>query len=220
MQKPPPIPSNRGEQPQPPHHSQTVHVAQHAPAAATKPPEKKTIWGKITLIAGAVTAVAGSITAITQLGVFGKDDKSAESRSSSELEKRVEALDEELRKQREKELEQKIAAMEAKLENRNENEGFEANQGSLVAGSWQGGNGLTYFFTQAGNYVTFQEISAYRQVLAAGQGSLSGKQINLDYLALDGSIGSLELSVSGNQISGTIHNHSMGTSSPVVMSRR
>ena len=86
-----------------------------------------------------------------------------------------------------------------------------------VTGTWQDNNtGASYFFTQNGNSITFQEqsVNAYGALIisAEGSGTISNRNISVNYVTMFNTTGTANMTVSpnGNNITGTFRDNVSG----------
>lgn len=155
-----------------------------------------------------------------------------------DLQKKQEDKLKELEKQKlldkQKELDAKIARMEKEMEDRKKSTKTEIKPagggGSTqvippptmnINGYWLASNGFTYFFDQAGSSVLFDEITYdwwnNATVTAQGRGTANGNQVNFNFTAADGSVGTFKITVSSGLINATIYNQTYGTSNVISM---
>ena len=90
-----------------------------------------------------------------------------------------------------------------------------------ISGTWQSAVGLSYVIQQNGPQVEVQEMGAYGPTGGAGQGTLSGYTLDLQYRTSTGSVGRglLQIAPDGHQISGAFTDFSTGMSIPTVLYR-
>ncbi len=90
-----------------------------------------------------------------------------------------------------------------------------------IGGTWQSTGGLSYIIGQNGSDVTIQEINAFGIVTAEGQGVIVGRDIDISYVTVAGTVGSALLSVSddGRRITGTFEDLTIGSVVPASLFR-
>ncbi len=121
--------------------------------------------------------------------------------------------------ERQTELEQKLRMLEERLETEDLPP---ARPGLIViAGSWQGQQGITYTFEQYGTRVVFSEINPFLGVTATGTGTLTGNSLSLAVTTAAFTTGTAALQVSpdGRQMMGTYVDQVTGVTVPLVLSR-
>ena len=89
-----------------------------------------------------------------------------------------------------------------------------------IGGTWRTAEGLIYVLRQSGNVVTVQEIDR-GVVVAQGQGTIVGRNLDVSYTRLDGSSGRAHVKVSadGKELTGTYTNLTLGESGSLVLYR-
>ncbi|MDZ7364143.1 MAG: hypothetical protein ONB46_26030 [candidate division KSB1 bacterium] len=132
----------------------------------------------------------------------------------------IEQLGDQKLAERQVQLEQKLREMEEALQ-REKNRGQQSErtqelpaQYANIGGTWYGGGGVSYLIQQFGTAVTIQEISPIYGVTAAGQGTITGRDISLSYRTVFGTMGSAQFKVSadGRQLTGTFTDLASGFS--------
>jgi hypothetical protein len=88
-----------------------------------------------------------------------------------------------------------------------------------LAGTWQGGNGLTYGIAQYGIQLVIQEMTTWG-ITAVGRGMVDGARVSFAWQAFNGVTGTLDLTVAagGRRMDGTITSAFAG-SQPFLLSR-
>ncbi|MDP9696669.1 UNVERIFIED_ORG: hypothetical protein J2X79_004252 [Arthrobacter globiformis] len=130
---------------------------------------------------------------------------------SAEFEAKADAV-----QQQQPRLEDRLSRIESELRNRTPS----AAPAIGVDGNWQANNGFTYIFQQYGDAIAFSEVSEFG-VTAAGQGHITGKQVDVTFQAWNQSIGRSELILnSDGTLSGSVTNVTQGVSFPIVMTRQ
>lgn len=141
--------------------------------------------------------------------------------------KEIEQLGDQELAERQAQLEQKLREMEEALK-RAKAEGQQSEptqesptQHASIGGIWYAG-GLSYVIQQLGTAVIIQEVNPIYGVTGAGQGTITGRDLNLSYYSnVFGAIGSarLRLSADERQLTGTFTNLTTGISSPTMLYR-
>jgi hypothetical protein len=138
----------------------------------------------------------------------------------------IEQLGDQKLADRQAQLEQKLREMEEALQ-REKNRGQQTEptqelpaQYANIGGTWYA-SGVSYFIQQFGTAVTIQEINPIYGVTAAGQGTITGRDISLSYNTVFGTTGSarLKLSADGRQLTGTFTDLTSGFSLTATLYR-
>ena len=90
-----------------------------------------------------------------------------------------------------------------------------------VAGEWESDAGDMYIFAQVGNRVTFREVNLMSGVTAAGEGTINGRRIQLQYTTFVGTTGSAQFTVGedNDELSGSFTDHVSGMSQALYLTR-
>lgn len=197
-------------------------------------------------IAALLTAVAGLLTILFQMGVIGnkapenseivrsgqtesKDsDLESYKAKADELEKKIASIDEQKRQDQEAELKAKLERLEQQLKEKEQSSYGQTNQEETLDlnGQWYAAAtpGVVYKIGQYGNSVTFEEISnvyGVQTVTAAGQGTITGNTISLDYNTIfyTQGKGNLKIKNNGSMLSGTLKDLNSGMTMPLSLER-
>ncbi len=118
------------------------------------------------------------------------------------------------------EMDKKLDAQQASLQS-SKNKSAPVAKPVNISGEWVSGTGDGYVFQQAGNRVTFREVNMISGITAAGEGTISGRNVNLVYTTFVGTTGSAQLQVNqdADQMSGSFTDNVSRMTQPIFLSR-
>lgn len=93
-----------------------------------------------------------------------------------------------------------------------------------VSGEWRmtPDNGFTYRLTQDGTFLIIREIDSDGRVTGYGEGSVVGSLVSIEFVTLDGSLGTAQLNIAPawDTLSGTFYSWARTSQEPVKFTRR
>lgn len=90
-----------------------------------------------------------------------------------------------------------------------------------ISGQWESDEGIQYVFVQSGNRVTFQEVNMIAGITAAGEGTINGRHVQLNYVTLVGTNGSAQLTLGEDhdEMNGSFTDHFSGMTQAINIYR-
>jgi hypothetical protein len=90
-----------------------------------------------------------------------------------------------------------------------------------ISGQWESDDGIQYIFVQSGNRVTFQEVNMIAGITAAGEGTINGRNVQLNYVTLVGTNGGAQLTLGEDhdEMNGSFTDHYTGMNQAINIYR-
>ncbi|MGH7233574.1 MAG: hypothetical protein ACREJU_19770 [Nitrospiraceae bacterium] len=145
-------------------------------------------------------------------------EQAVKSLNHDEMERRQAELEAKLRK-----MEEAVKRAEASpvQEEQDEEVAVSKSRQINLTGTWHDRTGVSWIIHQNGNHVTVQEMNPLLGVTAVGQGTLTGRDVELTYMSAMQTTGQAALAVSpdGRNLTGTAHDLMTGASIPLMFTR-